>query len=67
MSALMMAGRLVVTREGELLAMDFPAWPPESKPADPRVLAALGAEPAESRVARGRTLVVYDNAEDVGH
>jgi PhzF family phenazine biosynthesis protein len=59
------AGRLVVTCEGELLAMDFPAWPPESQPADPRVLAALGVEPAESHIARGRTLVVYDNAEDV--
>jgi predicted PhzF superfamily epimerase YddE/YHI9 len=45
--------------------MDLPAWPPEETPADPRVLAALGARPAESFVARGRTLVVYDRAEDV--
>jgi predicted PhzF superfamily epimerase YddE/YHI9 len=37
------AGLLEVTREGDLLAMDFPSWPPEEKPADPRVLAALGA------------------------
>ena len=59
------AGRLVVTREGELLAMDLPAWPPESQPADPRVLAALGGEPTESHVARGRTLAVYHDAEDV--
>jgi predicted PhzF superfamily epimerase YddE/YHI9 len=29
------------------------------------VLAALGARPAESFVARGRTLAVYDRAEDV--
>src|ERR1700757_5505806 len=35
------AGRLVVTREDELLAMDFPAWSPESQPADPRILAPL--------------------------
>ena len=59
------AGRLVVTREGELLAMDLPAWSPEAQPANPRVLAALGAEPAESHIARGRTLAVYHNAEDV--
>lgn len=59
------AGLLEVTREGNLLAMDFPVWPPEEKPADPRVLAALGARPIESYVARGRTLAVYDRAEDV--
>jgi predicted PhzF superfamily epimerase YddE/YHI9 len=59
------AGPLEVSRDGELLAMDLPAWPPEDTPADPRVLAALGARPAESFVARGRTLVVYDRAEDV--
>ncbi|MBV8935875.1 MAG: PhzF family phenazine biosynthesis protein [Alphaproteobacteria bacterium] len=59
------AGPLEVSRDGELLAMDFPAWPPERKPADPQVLAALGAAPAESFVARGRTLAVYDKAETV--
>ena len=59
------AGPLVVTRDGDLLAMDFPAWPPEEKPADPRVLAALGPRPVESFVARGRTLAVYDRAEEV--
>ena len=59
------AGPLEVTREGDLLAMDFPSWPPETKSADPRVLAALGALPVESFVARGRTLAVFDRAEDV--
>ena len=59
------AGPLEVKRDGELLAMDLPAWPPEEKPADPRVLAALGAPPAESFVARGRTLAVYYRAEEV--
>jgi PhzF family phenazine biosynthesis protein len=59
------AGLLEVKRDGDLLAMDFPAWPPQATPADPRVLAALGAAPAESFVARGRTLAVYDRAEDV--
>src|SRR5712672_3542137 len=42
------AGPLEVSRDGELLAMDLPAWPPEETPADPRVLAVLGAPPAES-------------------
>jgi PhzF family phenazine biosynthesis protein len=59
------AGPLEVTRDGELLAMDFPAWPPEPEAADPQVLAALGAAPAQSFVARGRTLAVYDNPEEV--
>jgi len=59
------AGPLEVTSDGELLAMDFPAWPPEPKRADPRVLSALGATPAESFVARGRTLAVYDHPEAV--
>jgi PhzF family phenazine biosynthesis protein len=59
------AGPLEVTRDGDLLAMDFPSWPPEQEPADPRILAALGKIPAESFVARGRTLAVYESAEDV--
>jgi PhzF family phenazine biosynthesis protein len=59
------AGPLEVTREGDMLAMDFPAWPPEPTPADPRILAALDKMPAQSFVARGRTLAVYDHAEDV--
>jgi PhzF family phenazine biosynthesis protein len=59
------AGPLEVTRDGDLLAMDFPAWPPEPSPADPRIVAALGKMPAQSFVARGRTLAVYDRAQDV--
>jgi len=59
------AGPLEVTRDGELLAMDFPAWPPQAQPADPQVLAALGTPPVQSFIARGRTLAVYDRAEDV--
>src|SRR5271165_1220076 len=30
------AGTLAVARDGERLAMDFPAWPPERAAADPR-------------------------------
>jgi PhzF family phenazine biosynthesis protein len=59
------AGPLEVARDGELLAMDFPCWPPEQQAADPRVLAALGAKPAQSCVARGCTLAVYERAEEV--
>lgn len=59
------AGPLKVARDGDLLAMDFPCWPPEEQPADARVLAALGAKPAQSFVARGRSLAVYEHAEDV--
>jgi predicted PhzF superfamily epimerase YddE/YHI9 len=59
------AGLLEVTRDGDLLAMDFPAWPPEREPADPRILTALGKAPGQSFVARGRTLAVYGRAEDV--
>jgi PhzF family phenazine biosynthesis protein len=59
------AGPLEVTRDRDLLAMDFPAWPPEEGPADPRIISALGKPPVESFVARGRTLAVYQRAEDV--
>jgi len=59
------AGPLEVTRESDMLAMDFPAWPPETQPADPRLLAALGKAPRQSFVARGRNMFAYERAEDV--
>jgi len=59
------AGRLEVTRDGDLLTMDFPAWPPQLQTADARVAAALGLAPAQSFVAHGRNLFVYERAEDV--
>src|SRR6266436_5971043 len=59
------AGPLEVARDGDLLEMDFPSWPPEPQAADPRILTALGLAPARSLVARGRTLAVYDRAEEV--
>src|ERR1700730_16962045 len=59
------AGPLEVRRDGELLAMDFPSWPPEPSPADARLLAALGKPPKQSFVARGRNMFVYERAEDV--
>ena len=40
------AGDLAVTRDGELLALDFPAWPPEPCAAPPGLGVALGRQPA---------------------
>src|ERR1700736_6139895 len=46
------AGPLEVRRDGELLAMDFPSWPPEPSPADPRLLPARrSAAPRRARQA----------------
>jgi PhzF family phenazine biosynthesis protein len=59
------AGTLTVAKDGEWLAMDFPAWPPEPAAADPRVLAALGAAPAEMLSGRGSTLAVFARTEEV--
>ncbi len=59
------AGPLEVSRDGDLLAMDFPSWPAEATAADPSILAALGRPPDHSFVARGRSVAVYDRAEDV--
>ena len=55
------AGDLAVTREGELLALDFPAWPPEPCPAPPGLGPALGREPVAVLAARDY-LAVYDTA-----
>jgi PhzF family phenazine biosynthesis protein len=59
------AGRLEVRRDGDLLAMDFPSWPPTAKPVDPRIARALGRAPAEGYFAHDRILAVYDHAEEV--
>jgi PhzF family phenazine biosynthesis protein len=59
------AGPLEVRRDGELLAMDFPCWPPEPQPADPRIAAALGRAPVQSYAAHGRNLFVYDSVGEV--
>jgi predicted PhzF superfamily epimerase YddE/YHI9 len=45
--------------------MDFPAWRPEARSADPAILAALGRAPVESFVARERTVAVHERPEDV--
>ena len=58
------SGRLVVTREGELLSMDFPAR--AGAPADPpaNLIEGLGRQPAEVLLSRD-WLVVYDSEQTV--
>jgi len=58
------AGTLVVTRKGDLLAMDFPARPPSSCATPPTMAAALGTAPVEVRAARDY-LAVFERASDV--
>jgi PhzF family phenazine biosynthesis protein len=58
------SGELVVTRKGDMLAMDFPSRRPEPvRPASP-LLEALGGNPVEIWAARDY-MVVYDSAEEV--
>ena len=58
------AGTLVVSRRGDLLAMDFPARPAAPAEAPPGLLAALGG--VSRQVLRARDhLVVYDSAAEV--
>ena len=58
------AGTLRVRREGEQLAMDFPATPPKPVVTSTELATALGRTPKEVLAARDY-LAVYDNAADV--
>ena len=58
------AGQLRVRRSGDLLALDFPARPPEPCSAPATLAAALGKKPKSLLAARDY-LAVYDSAEDV--
>jgi PhzF family phenazine biosynthesis protein len=58
------AGMLRVTREGEILALDFPSRPPEPVTAPATLAAALGKAPAAVLAARDY-LAVYERPEDV--
>jgi PhzF family phenazine biosynthesis protein len=58
------AGELAVRRDGDLLALDFPARPPEPCTAPPRLGAALGDEPTEVLAARDY-LAIYDDPDRV--
>ena len=57
-------GRLTVTRQGELLAMDFPALPQRRLEDDPAIGQALGATPRELYTTRD-LLAVFENQKDV--
>jgi len=58
------AGTLVVTRRGDLLAMDFPARPASPVEPPPGLLTALGGAPRGVWRARDH-LVVYDSAAEI--
>jgi predicted PhzF superfamily epimerase YddE/YHI9 len=58
------AGELAVTREGELLALDFPARPPAPCIPPASLGTALGREPVETLAARDY-LAVYDDPDAV--
>ena len=57
-------GILTVTRKGDLLAMDFPALPPERIEDDPRVEDGLGAKPVELHEATN-LLAVFDDQRQI--
>jgi PhzF family phenazine biosynthesis protein len=59
------SGPLVVAREGDLLALDFPSGPPEPATAAlPALTEALGRAPREAWAARDY-MAVFDSADDV--
>jgi PhzF family phenazine biosynthesis protein len=59
-----LSGPLAVTREGELLTMDFPAWEPVPCEAPEALAAGLGRAPAEVLGTRD-WLAVYESEEAV--
>ncbi|HEV2200295.1 MAG TPA: PhzF family phenazine biosynthesis protein [Bryobacteraceae bacterium] len=58
------SGTLVVERDGDRYAMDFPARPPAPCEAHPELVAGLGAQPVEILAARDY-LCVYPSEADV--
>lgn len=58
------SGELVVRRDGERLAMDFPSRPPGRVDVDPGLVGAMGGEPIEILAARDY-LLVYRSASEV--
>jgi PhzF family phenazine biosynthesis protein len=58
------AGRLTVARDGDLLALDFPARPPSPCPMPAGLAAALGRPPAVLLAARDY-LAVYESADEI--
>ena len=58
------AGPLTVSRDGDLMALDFPSRPPQRLEMSDAVVAALGDRPIELLAARDY-LAVFQRAEDV--
>lgn len=58
------AGKVTVSRQGDELAMDFPARPPQPCAVPPMLVPALGKPPALVLAARDY-MAVYDRAADV--
>ena len=55
-----LAGELRVSRDGDVLSLDFPSRPPEQIAVDAEIVAALGATPKEMWKARDH-LAVFEN------
>ena len=58
------SGALIVTRDGDLLSLDFPARPPEECEVHPQLIAALGAPPEAVLGARDY-LAIYATEDDI--
>jgi PhzF family phenazine biosynthesis protein len=59
------SGILTVKRDGELLAMDFPAWEVTRTSTPEQLLKALRHEPKELWCSQRDYLVVYESEEDI--
>lgn len=57
------SGELIVTRDGDLYALDFPARPPAETPFDDRLFDALGAVPKQVLGARDYLCVFETEAQ----
>lgn len=58
------SGNLVVTREGELLSMDFPSRPGKPVEVTDTLVSALGVRPREAHLARD-LLAIFDSESQV--
>jgi PhzF family phenazine biosynthesis protein len=58
------SGELRVTRSGDRLTLDFPAWPPARREVTEAVTRALGAAPREVWESHD-LMAVYDSEDDV--
>lgn len=59
------SGRLKVTRENDLLVLDFPANPPHTAPVPDGLASALGREPVATLAAGHFIVALFDSESDV--